>query len=788
MEFPPFFLLLLPIITFTVAAAQPNSNITLSSFLTTTAAGVRNLSWLSPSGDFAFGFLPLPSNSSLFLLAIWFANLPNTKTLLWTPNRDKPLFPDSSVIITSDGQLSLRDPTGTEVWNPGAPEAAYAAMLDTGDFVLAAYDSSVLWNSFSNPTDTILPTQTLSAGTKIIAKLSDDDFSDGRFKLRMQADGNLIFYQIAIPTGYKYRPYWAANSHEKANSRLVFNVSGSIDLISPNGYVLSTLTSATTKSTSDYYHRGTLDYDGVFRHYVYPKPTTVAGGATEWQLMDFKPDDICQNFITTSGSGACGFNSYCDYDTKQMVTCQCPVGYSWVDPSRTYMGCKPNFTMPTCISGVPGKGFQMVRIEKIDFPFENYDQLNLMNEEDCEQHCLDDCLCVASIYDGINNCWKKKFPFSNGRKGNYLSTVAFLKVSNDDNLPSSPLTKKITWFLPGSIVLVGSAVLNFIILFVSLIYFFASKRKQNHQLKDNILGMNLKAFTYEELEEATKGFGEELGRGACGTVYTGYLCPELTGTPDLAVKKLRDFQPYIDKEFTNEVKSIGQTHHKNLVRLLGYCNQDTKRLLVYEYMSKGSLASYLFNGIRPPWEQRVEIMLGIARGLRYLHEECSMQIIHCDIKPQNVLLDENFNPRISDFGLAKLLKTDQTRTNTGIRGTKGYVAPEWFKNSAISAKVDVYSFGVMVLEILFCRRNVKNEMEEEKALLTFWVSDCYNDGRIDALVEGDEEAMADMGRVERFLMAALWCVQEEPALRPTIGQVMQMLEGAVEINPVPPSP
>ncbi|XP_020582293.1 G-type lectin S-receptor-like serine/threonine-protein kinase LECRK3 [Phalaenopsis equestris] len=778
-------ILLLAATILTPSASQSSKNITLTSFLTTTTAGDRNLSWLSPSGDFAFGFLPLPTNSSLFLLAIWFSNLPSTTptTIIWTPNRDKPLSPNSSVILTSDGRLSLRDPAGTEVWSPGAPAAAYAAMLDTGDFVLAGSDSSVLWESFSDPTDTIVPTQTLKPDSKLVAKVNNGDFSEGRFKLEMQPDGNLVFYQIAVPTGHQYSSYWATNlpiANSSSGRRLVFNLSGTIDLISPAGTVQTTLTSATTKSTSDFYHRATLDYDGVFRHYVHPKPSAFSGGSPEWLIMDFKPPDICQSLLTSPGSGNCG------YDTTQMVSCHCPPGYSWRDANRTYLGCRPNFTMPSCISGVPSEGFQMERVEKLDFWGQDYDQFSPMDEAECMQQCLDDCFCAASIHDGQSNCWKKKLPFSNGRKGSYVNRTAFIKLGNDGDLPSFYVAKTRTLSILAYLAIAGSVALNFIILTLTVMFLRASRRKQGKKLKDSILGPNVKAFTYGELEEATHGFNEELGRGACGTVYKGYIGAELTGT--IAVKKLRDLQPEIDKEFGNEVKSIGQTYHKNLVRLLGYCNEDTKRLLVYEYMSNGSLASYLFSGIKPPWKQRVEIMIGIARGLRYVHEECGSQIIHCDIKPQNVLLDDNFVPRISDFGLAKLLKTDQTRTNTGIRGTKGYVAPEWFRNSGISAKVDVYSFGVMILEILFCRRNVEKEMEEEKALLTFWVSDCYNDGRIDALVEGDEEAIGDMGRVERFVMVALWCVQEEPALRPTMGQVTQMLEGVVGIIPAPPSP
>ncbi|URE23527.1 receptor-like protein kinase [Musa troglodytarum] len=200
----------------------------------------------------------------------------------------------------------------------------------------------------------------------------------------------------------------------------------------------------------------------------------------------------------------------------------------------------------------------------------------------------------------------------------------------------------------------------------------------------------------------------------------------------VAVKKLDKVSRETEKEFMNEVISIGQTHHKNLVRLVGFCCQGADRLLVYEFMSNGSLMALLSGEVRPSWDQRVQIALGIARGLLYLHEECISQIIHCDIKPQNVLLDDNLVPRIADFGLAKLLKTDQTRTKTDIRGTKGYVAPEWFKNAGVTAKVDVY-------------------------------------------------------RVDRFVRVALWCIQEEPSMRPTMHKVAQMLDGTVAV-PIPPDP
>ncbi|GKC30682.1 G-type lectin S-receptor-like serine/threonine-protein kinase LECRK3, partial [Tanacetum coccineum] len=263
-------------------------------------------------------------------------------------------------------------------------------------------------------------------------------------------------------------------------------------------------------------------------------------------------------------------------------------------------------------------------------------------------------------------------------------------------------------------------------------------RKTNDHFPDaKSLDTNLPHFTYRELVAATNMFKEELGKGAFGIVYKGVIGPKI-----VAVKKLDRVVKDGEKEFQTEVNAIARTHHKNLVQLLGYCDEGEQRLLVYEYMSNGTLASFLFGDERPSWKQRRHLALGIAKGLAYLHEECSTQIIHCDIKPQNILLDDYYDAKISDFGLAKLLLRNQSRTNTGIRGTKGYVAPEWFRNTPVTTKVDVYSFGVLMLEIISCRKSVQeNESGNDYgAILTDWAWDCYEERVLNTLVGSDLEA------------------------------------------------
>ncbi|KAI7729198.1 hypothetical protein M8C21_025872 [Ambrosia artemisiifolia] len=346
-----------------------------------------------------------------------------------------------------------------------------------------------------------------------------------------------------------------------------------------------------------------------------------------------------------------------------------------------------------------------------------------------------------------------------------------------------------------SLIFVGPVLLSayvfviFLLIVVICVSFFLlyKKKAKNPYPSSKVVDNNLPHFTYQELVEATNGFKVELGKGAFGIVYKGVV-----GTNVVAVKKLDKVLQDGEKEFQTEVNAIARTYHKNLVQLLGYCDEGEHRLLVYEYMSNGTLASFLFGEERPGWNQRSNIALDIAKALSYIHEGCRNQIIiHCDIKPQNILLDDYYSAHISDFGLAKLLAMNQSHTNTGIRGTKGYVAPEWFRNTPVTVKVDAYSYGVLLLETISCRKSVKdNESGNEYgAILTDWAWVCYQEKILDAFVNNDPEALDDYKKLTTYVMIGLWCVQENPSLRPTMRKVIQMLEGVIEVsNPPCPFP
>ncbi|KAG6714984.1 hypothetical protein I3843_05G210400 [Carya illinoinensis] len=301
------------------------------------------------------------------------------------------------------------------------------------------------------------------------------------------------------------------------------------------------------------------------------------------------------------------------------------------------------------------------------------------------------------------------------------------------------------------------------------------------QSQNNLVPIN---YSFSEIKKMTKGFREKLGEGGYGTVFKGTLRSGCL----VAVKMLGQSKTN-GQDFINEVATIGRIHHVNVVQLIGYCVHGSKRALVYDFMPKGSLDKYIFSSdesIFLDTKKTYNIALGVARGIEYLHRGCDMQILHFDIKPHNILLDENFIPKVSDFGLAKLYPIkDNTICLTAVRGTLGYMAPELFyKNiGGISYKADIYSFGMMLMEMVGKRKNL-NAFAEHSSQIYFptWVYDQFNDGKdieIDCATEEEKQI------VNKMIIVALWCIQMNPSNRPSMNKVVEMLEGEVEHLQIP---
>uniref|UniRef100_A0A453DPU4 non-specific serine/threonine protein kinase n=2 Tax=Aegilops tauschii TaxID=37682 RepID=A0A453DPU4_AEGTS len=285
-------------------------------------------------------------------------------------------------------------------------------------------------------------------------------------------------------------------------------------------------------------------------------------------------------------------------------------------------------------------------------------------------------------------------------------------------------------------------------------------------------------FTFQQLKAATEQFADKLGEGGFGSVFKGQF-----GDERIAVKRL-DRAGQGKTEFSAEVQTIGSIHHINLVRLIGFCAEKSHRLLVYEYMPKGSLDRWIYHrhdNDSPPlnWSTRYKIITHIAKGLAYLHEECIKKIAHLDVKPQNILLDDNFNAKLSDFGLCKLIDRDMSQVFTRMRGTPGYLAPEWL-TSQITEKADVYSFGVVVMEVISGRKNLDNSRSEESIHLITQLEEKVKTNRLVELIDNkSNDMLAHKQDGIEMMKLAMWCLQIDCKRRPKMSEVVKVLEGAM---------
>nr|XP_027071303.1 LEAF RUST 10 DISEASE-RESISTANCE LOCUS RECEPTOR-LIKE PROTEIN KINASE-like 2.3 [Coffea arabica] len=334
-----------------------------------------------------------------------------------------------------------------------------------------------------------------------------------------------------------------------------------------------------------------------------------------------------------------------------------------------------------------------------------------------------------------------------------------------------------------SVVLIAAKhIIGIILFFAFLLYRCRRRHLSRYDTIEDFLQANNSLmpirYSYKEIKTMTKNFEEKLGEGGYGLVYKG----KLRSGGAVAVKMLNKSKAN-GQEFINEVATIGRIHHVNVVRLVGFCVTASKHALVYDYMPNGSLDKLIFsncqNGSPLSWKQVCEIAKGVARGIEYLHQGCDMQILHFDIKPHNVLLDENFVPKVSDFGLAKLYPMQKSiATLTAARGTLGYMAPELFykKIGRVSDKADVYSYGMLLMEMAGRRRNGNGHVEHSSQIyFPSWIYDKFDRG--EELEIGDHATEEEKSISRRLILIALWCTQMTPEDRPSMREVLEMLEG-----------
>ncbi|KAI3901307.1 hypothetical protein MKW92_024622 [Papaver armeniacum] len=763
-----------------------------------------NQTWISNNRTFAFGFTPTDSRNQ-FQLAVWYNELPGDRVIVWSANRNSPVGKDAILELDNSGNLVLTD-GNIIVWSSNTSNSGVhtAEMSDTGNFVLYDTYLSPVWQSFSHPTDTLLPGQNLTVSLELASSNSSPSYG-GFYTLKMLQERTSLSLALTynLPESYNGSQvtqsnfsYWSGPEVSNVTGKVsaILDDSGNFGIVygeSAEGtvFVYKSEIDETRSNGELVLRRITLEKNGNLRLYRWDDDVNGSRQwVPEWAAVS-KPCDI---------AGVCG-NGICNLDgSKSNAGCNCLPGTQ----------CSPNSSVkPKCDNRKENTTslYKIATISQTNYYFsessvlENYTGVSTISK--CGDICMSDCQCVASVY-GLKEekpyCWILR----NLEFGGYEDpgSTLFVKIGKNVSIASgrnprtsgdsnSNSTRNRVVIIP--IVLCMLALIG---LLCFLLYYTVHRRRSLQRDMERSLtvsGAPLN-FCYRHLESATNNFTQLLGAGGFGSVYKGSIGD---GTL-VAVKKLERVLPHGEKEFITEVNTIGSMHHMNLVRLCGFCSEGTKRLLVYEYMKNGSLDKWIFpsyGGSREitdrilEWKTRFLIATETAQGIAYFHEQCRNRIIHCDIKPENILLDDNFHPKVSDFGLAKLMGREHSRVVTMIRGTRGYLAPEWISNRPITVNADVYSYGMLLLEIIGGRRNLDMSLDPSSFYFPGWAFKEMTsetpkrvaDKRLNGVVNEDE--------LTRALKVAFWCIQDEAWMRPSMGEVVKMLEGSVDINQ-PPMP
>ncbi|KAF9609256.1 hypothetical protein IFM89_014450 [Coptis chinensis] len=697
---------------------------------------------LSQGETFELGFFS-PSNSNNRYLGIWYKTIP-TQTVVWVANRNSPLNGTSGVLkIDSIGNLVIVNQTESVLWSSNLSRTVanpIMEFLESGNIVLRnvkdGNSKNYMWQSFDYPGDTLLPGMkvgwNLRTGMdrKLTSWRSFQDPSDGDYTYGI--DLNAYFESSIRNRSNKYYrsgPWngirWSGAPDLKPNPIFTFELIHNDDEI--------------------YYIYQLVDKSVIMRLVLLQTSTegnlqrlTWVDKTNSWLRLVSIPRDRCDDYAL------CGVYSSCD--VTNVAVCQCLKGFKPKSPTDWYgtdwsEGCER--VVPVNCSN--GEGF--LKFTGVKLPDTTNSWVNIsMNLEECRLKCLNNCSCMAYTNSDVTR----------GGRGCVMWFADLIDIRQLNEAGED-------------------------------LYIRMAASELGEFEGDDV---ELPFFDLVTIKLATNNFSEEnkLGQGGFGPVYKG----ELEGVKEIAVKRLSKNSVQGGKEFKNEVILISGLQHRNLVKLLGCCIQGEEKMLVYEYMPNKSLDSSIFDKKKSrllDWQKRLEIILGIARGLLYLHHDSRLRIIHRDLKASNILLDSEMVPKISDFGMARMFGGDQMEANTRrVVGTYGYMAPEYAVDGHFSVKSDVFSFGVLVLEIISGKKNrgFCHPDHEHNLLGHAWR--LWSEDRSMELVDESMSNSYVVQDVLRCIHVGLLCVQKGREERPTMSSVVLMLSSESVVLPKPQRP
>ncbi|XP_075666911.1 G-type lectin S-receptor-like serine/threonine-protein kinase At1g11300 [Castanea sativa] len=750
---------------------------------------------ISNGSAFKLGFFS-PENSTNRYVGIWYNNISGC-TVVWVANRQEPLRDSNGVLtISEDGDLVVLNGEKKLIWSANVSNSvpnSSAQLLDSGNLVLQENTTGTIWESFQYPSDTFLPKMKLSANVRTGKKVeitswkSPSDPSIGIFSFDIQP--------LGLPQVFIWNngsPYWRSGQW---NGRIFIGIPD-MDSVYLNGFNFVDDQDGNFYLIFDYADKAMSYYALNSQGNLVLKDLYNGLKNVLWLALQ----TMCDIY------GKCGAFGTCNPNKSPICSC-----FQGFEPNNLKEWNRGNWTSG-CVRRTPlqcervntgggeGKkdGFLNLKMTKVP----DNAVWSSAFENKCREQCLENCSCIAYAYDTGIGCmsWTNKLIDTQQCSSSGVDLYIRVAYSEFDKVGN---VKKIVTIT----VITGT-------IFLSICTYLLWKRKANLKARekkareillfnreeaqpkfhsdnlDQVKVQELPLFNLEELASATNNFhlSNKLGEGGFGPVYKG----KLSDGQEIAVKRLSKASGQGSQEFMNEVVVISKLQHRNLVRLLGCCVEGEEKMLIYEYMPNKSLDAFLFD---PPkeklldWGKRFNIIEGIGRALLYLHRDSRLRIIHRDLKASNILLDKELNSKISDFGMARIFGNDEDQANTNrVVGTYGYMSPEYAMEGRFSEKSDVFSFGVLLLEIISGRKNSSFYHDEQSMSLLGFAWKLWNADNIIALIDTMVYESCFEMEILRCIHVGLLCVQEFAKDRPTVSVVISMLKSEILDLPRPEQP